>query len=278
MTPHGRRPAVPDDLARRLEAATVAYDVEWLSPPAARVPSPAALRMRRFGRAVAFAAPEAPLLDFLNRVNGLWPEDAGLVPEIAEWYRGLGLVFWAEIVPVAGAEALEVALESVGAERVGRHCAVWAETSGIEDRRAGLSVCEVSPAEVATVVTTLLDGHEVPREGRERMDLHSHWSGLAAWRFYSVLLNGEAAGAGVLRVGDGVGLLAAASTVPRFRGRGVQTALITRRLVDARAMGCEVVAAQAAEGSTSLRNLRRAGLRPAYDKTIWRLRPAVETP
>ena len=235
--------------------------------------------MRRFGAAVAFAAPGAPELDFVNRVNGLWPEDGDRVDEIAEWYRSLRLRFWVEIVPVEGADELEGALERAGAEAVGRHSAVWAECVGGHGAPAAsgpVSVSEVQPPEVHGVVTTLLDGHEVPREARGRLDLHSHWPAIAGWRFYRAVVDGEAAGAGVLRLGEGVGLLANASTVPRFRRRGVQTVLIQRRLADAVSSGCDLLTSQAADGSPSLRNLERAGLHPAYTKTVWRLGTTVE--
>jgi hypothetical protein len=75
----------------------------------------------------------------------------------------------------------------------------------------------------------------------------------------------------VLRTGGGVGLLANSATVPAFRQRGCQTALIRRRLADAAEQGCELVAAQCAFGGASQRNLERAGLRIAYTKAVWRV-------
>lgn len=269
-----RAPLVPDELARRFERASVSYDVEWLEPVTRRPTSPRGLTVRRFGEAVAFAAPGAPDLDFLNRVNGLWPEEAASLPEIAAWYRGLGLRFWAEVVPLEGADALAEGLERVGAERIGFHCVLFGEAgaAGAAGRApGGVEVREVGGDELARFTSTLLDGHGVPPAVRGELDLQSHWGDIPGWRLYLGEVEGEPAGAAVLRVGDGVGLLATASTVPRFRGRGVQTALIARRLEDAAGAGCELVTSAAAAGSISLRNLARDGLRPAFTKTVWRL-------
>ena len=74
-----------------------------------------------------------------------------------------------------------------------------------------------------------------------------------------------------MRVGDGIGYLANAATVPGFRGRGCQTALLARRIADAAAAGCDLVAGQATFGSTSQRNMERMGLRPAVTVTTWRM-------
>jgi len=47
-------------------------------------------------------------------------------------------------------------------------------------------------------------------------------------------------------------------------------ALIQQRIVDAAHAGCTLVVTQTRAGTTSQRNMERAGLRVAYTKTIWR--------
>jgi GNAT superfamily N-acetyltransferase len=69
----------------------------------------------------------------------------------------------------------------------------------------------------------------------------------------------------------GVGAMAAAvlfadSTLPRFRGRGVQLALIGARLAAARTAGAELAIASTAPGSISQRNYQRCGFEPAYTR------------
>jgi hypothetical protein len=66
-------------------------------------------------------------------------------------------------------------------------------------------------------------------------------------------------------------VLAAAATLPAFHGRGAQTALIHRRLADAAAAGCTLLAVEATPGSQSERNLERIGLRLAYTRVVWSL-------
>jgi GNAT superfamily N-acetyltransferase len=57
--------------------------------------------------------------------------------------------------------------------------------------------------------------------------------------------------------------------VPDYRGRGCQAALLRRRIDDAAAAGCELVASQLPFGSGAQRNVERAGLRVACTKAIW---------
>ncbi len=65
------------------------------------------------------------------------------------------------------------------------------------------------------------------------------------------------------------GVLAAAATLPEWRSRGCQTALVRRRLNDAALAGCDLAAVEATPGSASERNLERLGLRLAYTRVIW---------
>lgn len=82
---------------------------------------------------------------------------------------------------------------------------------------------------------------------------------------YLARVDGEPAGGGALSVAGGLAALFSASTRPRFRRRGVQTALLAARLAAA-AAGCDVATVQANPGSDSHRNIQRAGFQIAYTK------------
>jgi GNAT superfamily N-acetyltransferase len=90
-------------------------------------------------------------------------------------------------------------------------------------------------------------------------------------------VDGEPAGAGTLAMHDGVAILAGASTVPAFRGRGVQKALLQARLAQAAAHGCDLAAMGALPGSASQRNAERQGFRIAYTRLKWHLPADVGT-
>ena len=88
-------------------------------------------------------------------------------------------------------------------------------------------------------------------------------------------LDGAPAAAGALSVGEGVALLAGASTVPSARRRGAQRALLEARLRFAAEQGCALAMMGAAPGSSSQRNAERQGFRIAYTRIKWHLRRAA---
>ncbi len=78
------------------------------------------------------------------------------------------------------------------------------------------------------------------------------------------------AGGGALSVHEGVAAMYGASTIPAFRRRGVQTALIRALVVEAIDAACDVVYTLTDPGSTSHRNLERQDFRLAYTRVTVR--------
>ena len=85
-------------------------------------------------------------------------------------------------------------------------------------------------------------------------------------------LDGTPIAAGLLSIGEGVALLAGASTVPEGRRQGAQLALLDARLRFAAERGCDIAMMGALPGSASQRNAERHGFRIAYTRVKWRLR------
>jgi len=89
---------------------------------------------------------------------------------------------------------------------------------------------------------------------------------------YIASLDGKVAGTATLALIEtsrgGVAHLCIDSTLPEFRGRGIQTALLKARLADARKAGYEIASVGARPGNGSCRNIERAGFSLAYTK-IW---------
>jgi GNAT superfamily N-acetyltransferase len=79
--------------------------------------------------------------------------------------------------------------------------------------------------------------------------------------------NGTVAGGGAVSARGGVCGLFGASTLPAFRRRGVQAALMSARLVWATERGCDLAVSIAQPGSASHRNIERRGFRVAYTRT-----------
>jgi GNAT superfamily N-acetyltransferase len=83
---------------------------------------------------------------------------------------------------------------------------------------------------------------------------------------YLARVGGKVAGGGTLALRDGVAGLFGASTLPAFRKRGVQTALLHARLARAAETGCDLSVCLARPGSTSQRNIVRSGFQVLYTR------------
>jgi GNAT superfamily N-acetyltransferase len=83
-------------------------------------------------------------------------------------------------------------------------------------------------------------------------------------------IDGEPAGgaAGAVMRDAGIAALFGSSTLPELRRRGVQAALINRRLWEAAREGAQYAVVSTLPGSGSQRNMERRGFRVAYTKLV----------
>jgi GNAT superfamily N-acetyltransferase len=106
---------------------------------------------------------------------------------------------------------------------------------------------------------------EFPREviARAERDL----AGAGAIR-YIALHDGVIAGGASFRVAEGIAQLTGAATAPAHRRRGVQTALLSRRLAHATAAGCDIAVVTTQPGSKSQQNVQRQGFDLLYTRAV----------
>jgi ribosomal protein S18 acetylase RimI-like enzyme len=71
-----------------------------------------------------------------------------------------------------------------------------------------------------------------------------------------------------LRMAGGIAQLTGAATAPAHRRRGVQTALLSARLADAAAAGCDIAVVTTQPGSKSQQNVQRQGFDPLYTRAV----------
>ena len=83
---------------------------------------------------------------------------------------------------------------------------------------------------------------------------------------YFARVDGKIAGGATLALRGRIAGLFGASTLPQFRNRGVQTALLHARMQRAAEQGCELAMSLALPGSASQRNITRRGFRTLYTR------------
>jgi GNAT superfamily N-acetyltransferase len=85
---------------------------------------------------------------------------------------------------------------------------------------------------------------------------------------YAARRDGIIAGGATMRMAGGVAQLTGAATAPAHRRRGVQTALLSARLADAAAAGCDVAVITTQPGSKSQQNAQRQGFDLLYARAV----------
>jgi GNAT superfamily N-acetyltransferase len=84
----------------------------------------------------------------------------------------------------------------------------------------------------------------------------------AAWR------DGVMAGGASFHTAEGIAQFTGAATAPAHRRRGVQTALLSARLADAAAVGCDIAVVTTQPGSKSQQNVQRRGFDLLYTRAV----------
>ncbi|MDR3623114.1 MAG: GNAT family N-acetyltransferase [Paludisphaera borealis] len=118
---------------------------------------------------------------------------------------------------------------------------------------------------VDVVLGGFFDGDEPPAALREGAIAMAMIQGVTAWQ---AKVDGRPAGGASLLVIDGLGLMAGDGTLAEFRGRGVQTALLSARLAHARDAGCDLAVTCTQPATGSQRNAERLGFQIVYARAM----------
>jgi GNAT superfamily N-acetyltransferase len=133
---------------------------------------------------------------------------------------------------------------------------------------AGVSVRMVSAAESRLLTEVVARGYsENELVPESLLDITEGFVHMPDSCGFLAVIDGEPAGGGSVAIHGTLGSLFGASTLPSFRKRGVQKALLAARmnwLVD---HGCQLATGLTHPGSVSQRNFERAGFRPIFTRT-----------
>lgn len=266
--------AIAFELTERLEAADGHELVEGVRGVADRLGERAGVAIETFGRATAVVC-RCLETSLYNRVVGFDAEGLGSLDDILDFYREHDTPPRFDIVPHQCSKELEAALTERGFQRRTRpifsNLLMYRSTTmDIPPLPDGVVVREVAPheAELLGRIHASGLGYGEPVRSHLGLQLESRLSDPDAYGFLA-LIDGQPAGTGLLSTLDGIGYFGHASTLPSFRGRGAQIALLNARIAKAAQLGCDHLATFPVPGSVSERNVRRCGFDLAHRMDIW---------
>lgn len=225
--------------------------------------------LRRFGeRVVATRMPALPNAAPFTKARGLSLADRGTLGDLVAFYRETGQHLRVELWAQDDVPDLRRLLQAEGLAPTTATVALSAPScASPPSLPTGVQVDQVDGTD-PRYLDVLVDGYQVPPEDRDlrRMLAIEHSTpGLCR---YLATVDGQPAAAAALFPHSGWSVLVGAATLPAFRRRGAQSALISRRLSDASATSSTVVVTAAKE-SASHANLERLGFTVRNVRTLW---------
>lgn len=232
--------------------------------------NPMGVEMKKFGSATAFSCKKIPGPAF-NTVKGLNSEDDGYLEEILDFYRQKEIPLRFELTPAHTTTELLHQLHRLGFYQSDFHSTLYMPISEVSaPADDSLSIRKMEKHEASTYADIYVQGFKMPVFLKDGVAQNNEvLFDQDQWTFYIASVDSEPAGIGVVFIEGRIATLAAAATLPSFRNRGIQRALIQQRIYQAYREECNLVVGQAKFGSVSQNNMERTGMRIGYTKAIW---------
>lgn len=266
-------PPMTRQLAQRIEQNDIDYSLSRLEGMQQAEGNPLRIEIKRYGNLNAIMIVNWPNFWYGNKVLGLDPSSEIYLAEIIDLFAGHHLNYRFEIMPGNLNSSLASRLHKLGFCQMGFNTAVYGVPSLITKTPLNeqIKVRKVQPNEIELFLDLYQDGFELPRLNTKGREAVLSWFKKAKSNLYLCIahIDDLPAGVGILYMENGIGLLADATTLPNFRGRGCHSAMIHHRIEQAEKQNCDLLTSFVEFGSTSHLNLEKAGLRVAYTKSIW---------
>ncbi len=207
----------------------------------------------------------------LNKATGLGlhgPVMAAELDRVEEFLRPRGGRVVIDLCPIADQSLIDLLQARGYTAAEFENVLVLAMNAGLPPEDGYGRDVEVRPARAdeaelwARIVGQGFSGDQPVSDEMVRFGLSFFGAGRA--QPYLAFVDGRPAAGGGMGVRDGLVSLFGAATLPEFRKRGVQTAMIRCRLGAAR--GCDLARTCTRPGTTSQRNAERLGFRVMYTK------------
>lgn len=268
------------NLAARIEHAEARLSMAFAEVAKKHGSAAGAFSMPLGRGAAVYAGPDSPI----NKVIGIGFDDGPDEPTLAEIERR----FFERDSPVQ-AEISTLASPELHQHLTGRGYALrgfedvlglkLSEEISIPDGPSGIDIETVPREGLAEWMDVVITGFEhpdatgagsnVPLPPRAALEeIFGRIAETLGFHPYVARLGQSPAGGAGLRFEEGIAQLCGAATLPAFRRRGIQTALLRRRLNDARLRGCELAVMTAQPGSKSHFNAQRQGFELLYSRAI----------
>jgi hypothetical protein len=244
-----------------VERAKLAFEVAAFAPG-----NPLGAEVAVFGSATAFVLKNAGALPWYNRIVGLSDADLGYLEAMLEFFEKRSAPCRIEIWPGDLTDTLAQRLAEHNYYASGHVVTLYALPYSHKKISNDITIDEaVTEVDKQLAFEVMASGYDFTGQQRDMLAFELR---VPSQRLFIARIEGKATAAAALFIKEDVAYLAGASTLPDFRSRGCQQALIGHRLGEA--LACSIVTVTTAYASPSQNNLERLGFHVLHTKTIWK--------
>jgi GNAT superfamily N-acetyltransferase len=249
----------------------------WRSMPP-EVASEYGVQLREFGSLQATLTRDLPAVSILNLMLGVVGGGEADLDDAIAWAEEHHVSPSVPVTPgLPGSPRAEAWLRARGFERG------YAWMKFVRDPHPPrfpapeeIEVVELTAPDEEPFGTIAAVGFGLPSWGA---DFFAHLPGRDGWRCYVARSEGETQACAAMLIEDGIAEFGIAATLEAARGRGCQTALLRRRILDATEAGCHTLFVETGERVSgrpagSYRNILKAGFEEAYLRPNWQRKAA----
>ncbi|OKP86845.1 hypothetical protein A3844_12645 [Paenibacillus helianthi] len=263
-------PVITRELAERIEKSEIDYMVSRVKAIRERAGNPEGAEIEKFGNTTAIYVKTMPWGAF-NTVKGITLDDIDQVDEIIHFYHERDRPCQFEIIPSKSSPELLQYLSSKGFYQNTFHTSMYGIPNEVyPDYPSNIFIREINEDEFELYGKLHCLGSGSAESGSKYVAANNKvLFNRSGWRISLGFVNEIPAGVAVMYIHSGIASLTFAATLPEFRGQGLQSAFLGKRMYEAALQKCELVVGQCAYTSTSQNNMERAGMRIGYIRANW---------
>lgn len=263
------RPNIEFDLAVQLEQVEMAAWSDFCRSATPEAVTACGIGLADNDSVSASTASKIDVLAF-NRVVGLGMSESATeeqLDELVSFYQRRRVArFFVQICPTAKPDDIPVWLENRGFSHYNNWVKLWRGVESCPPVDTDLRVRRIGKEYAASFARILVTSFDWPRPLESWV---ARTVGRSGWQHYLAFDREAPVATAALFVDGENGWIDLASTLPEYRSRGAQGALVEQRIRDAAELGCKRLVVETAEEkpghlSPSYRNMRRYGFETAY--------------
>lgn len=206
----------------------------------------------------------------INRVMGLGFNGSiseSFIETIIALYRDAGVKrFFIPVAPTAQSDVLSEKLRALGFKHHNNWVKLYRDSEAPPDVKTDLKVERLPKRQAGVFAGIVTDAFGWPEPTKAWM---AETVGRPGWSHYAAIDGDVPVAVAAMFIWNNAGWLGMAATRPDYRGRGAQSALIARRILDAAAQGCRHLSLETPEDTAekkapSYHNVIRFGFREVY--------------